>query len=82
MEKKEIKGVLEGFHFWDKTREERVKFVEYIFRIKIDESEILFSQDQLIDLIQIRLIQTEACPECDGFGCKICRGTGKVNIYK
>lgn len=82
MEKEEILGILESFHFFAMPRDKRQRFLEHTFQIIIDETEVFYPISQLIELIQIRLEQTKTCPECHGFGCRTCRGTGKKSVYR
>jgi DnaJ-class molecular chaperone len=77
-----IIGIMDAFNFDGQINEKRVDFIQSIFRINIDPIETQFSKKKIAEIIQIRLEQDETCPECHGWGCSDCRGTGKKNIYK
>lgn len=82
MEIKEIIGIMDAFNFDGQVNEKKVDFIQGIFRINIDPLEVQLSKEKTAEIIQIRLEQDETCPECHGWGCVTCRGTGKKNIYK
>lgn len=84
MEQEEILGVMDSFKFDKLLLESKVNFIETIFNVNIDPMEVQFSKEILAEIIQTRLLMDEVCPECHGWGCESCRGTGKniQAIYK
>lgn len=84
MEIDEIITVLEIFKraYSNLDDEEKARRLGMVFKVSLHSTEIYYPNQKLAEIIQVRLEQDEVCPKCEGFGCEICRDTGKKNIYQ
>jgi hypothetical protein len=84
MEIEEIMGIMDSFNFDSMILEKKTGFIKHTFQIHFDPIEVQLSKQMVAEIIQGRLIMDETCPECCGWGCNFCRGTGKniQAIYK
>lgn len=84
MEINDIVALLEIFKrmYCNLDYEEKAKRLGVLFGgINFCSSEINYSNQKLAKIIEVRMEQQEVCPKCEGFGCDVCRNTGKNNIY-
>lgn len=84
MDIEEIVGIIDSFNFDSLISEKKTDFIRHTFQVNFDPTEIHLPKIKIAEIIQGRLLMDETCPECCGWGCNSCRGSGKniQAIYK
>lgn len=90
-EEKEILEIIEILNlasFWGKSVEEQEEIIRRFFgKIELVEEEFALTRirgtgkRRFAEIIKIRKEQQEACPQCQGRGCKACRNTGRFTYW-
>lgn len=90
-EEKEILEIIEILNitgFWSKSVEGQEEIIRRFFgKIELVEEEWKLTRlrgmgkRKFAEIIKIRKKQQEACPKCQGRGCKACRNTGRFTYW-